>query len=344
MTSRERVLATLDRRRTDRPPWVEIGFHPSIVSRILGEPVRTGGSGFFPLAEGEDMEREVDLWVRMAQVTGLDALALKNWGVAFPGADGYAMSGGTIKCLSDVERIIRDNPPFIKPTFEKHARILLSRCRDAGLACFFQTNFGMGLALSSIGFADLCAFSIEEPQTIRRFWDYCEQGFTPVYEMFHRLGPDFIAIGDDIAFGQGPYFSPEAMRELVFPHWRRMAAKLRLPWIYHSDGNLLPVMEDLLSLGMRAIHPIEPYGTMDIARVKREFGHRVTLAGNLDMNTIALGTPDDIRRGVHRLFEEVGNGGGWILSSSNSIDSGARPENVLAMGQAVRALSYAGTR
>lgn len=78
-------------------------------------------------------------------------------------------------------------------------------------------------------------------------------------------------IGDDIAFGSDPYFHPDVMRKLVFSHWKRMAAKINLPWLYHSDGNLLPVMEDLLGLGMNAIHPIEPYGTMDTAPLRFGF-------------------------------------------------------------------------
>jgi hypothetical protein len=340
MTSRERAVNTLLRRPTDRPPWIEIGFHPTMVARLSGRTTAASGSGFFPLEDPAEYERDIDTWVEVALEIGLDALALKNWGIAFPSERGHAMDGGTIKSLEDVERIIEENPPFIRPAFSACAPILLRKCHEAGLACFFETSFGMGTALASIGFADLCLFSVEHPEIVERFWDYCEQGFAPVYELFHRLQPDFIVLGDDIAFGQGTYFSPQAMREIVFPNWRRRARTISLPWLFHSDGNLLPVMEDLLSLGMNAIHPIEPYGTMDIVQLKRDIGHRVCLAGNLDMNIIAGGTPEEIRREVRWLFEQVGSGGGWMLSSSNSIDSGARPENVRAMGKAVRELSY----
>ena len=344
MTSRDRIVGALMRRPIDRPPWIEIGFHPSIVSRISGKPVLAGGSGFFTLDDPADYEHDIATWVEVALEIGLDGLGLKNWGVAYPSEKGNAMDGGTIKTLDDVERIIDRDPPFIRPSFEACAEILRRSCDDAGLACFFETNaFGMGTALASIGFADLCIFSLEKPDIIRRFWDYCEQGFSPVYELFHRLEPDFIVLGDDIAYGQGPYFSPAAMRDVVFPHWRRMAAKISLPWLYHSDGNLLPIMEDILDLGMKAIHPIEPYGTMDIVDVKRRYGSRVALAGNLDMNIIANGTTEDIETEIRRLFDAVGRDGGWILSSSNSIDSGANPENVAAMGRTVRQLSYGGS-
>jgi uroporphyrinogen decarboxylase len=334
------VLATLNRQPTDRPPWIEIGFHPTIVSALTGKAVRSGGSGFFPMEDPAAYEREVEIWAQMALDVGLDALALKNWGVAFPSERGHAMDGGTIKSVEDVERIMESTPTFIRESFEACAPILLRTCREAGLACFFETSFGMGVAQSSIGFADLCVFALEKPEIIRRFWDYCEQGFTPLYRRMQELEPDFLLLGDDIAYGHATYLSPQLMRDLVFPHWRRMARKLHLPWIYHSDGNLTDVMDDLLDLGMRGLHPIEPYGTMDIVDLKRQYGDRVTLAGNLDMNIIANGTPQDIQHEVRRLFREVGTDGGWILSSSNSIDGGASPDNVRAMGGSLRELSY----
>lgn len=158
-----------------------------------------------------------------------------------------------------------------------------------------------------------------------------------------RLKPDFLVIGDDLAYRQGPFVSPEVFRELFLPRYKRLASEIKCPWIFHSDGNLLPIMEDLLSLGMNAIHPIEPYGTMDIAAIKHDYGDRIALAGNIDMNIIANGTPNDIRREVKWLFENVGHRGGWILSSSNSIDSGANPENVMAMGKALREIAVYNT-
>lgn len=343
MDSRTRLLNTLLRRETDRPPWMEIGFHPSIIARLSGREVQSTGSGFFPLPDPDAYAAEIEVWIRVAQEIGLDALALKNWGVGFPaeGTHAWAMDGGTIKTVDDVERILDMDVGFIRPSFEACARTLIHRCREAGLGCFLETSFGIGIAVTSIGFGDLLTYSLERPEVIARFFDYCERGFTPVYELFHALEPDFILIGDDIAFGQGPFLRPQEFRSLVMPHFRRMAERIRLPWVYHSDGNLLPIMEDLLELGMNALHPIEPYGTMDIAQVKRDYGQRVVLAGNVDMNLIANGTPREMRQAVEWLFTHVGQGGGWILGSSNSIDSGANPENVRAMGAAVRSLAYA---
>ena len=340
MDAQERVVRTLNREPTDHPPWIEIGFHPTIMSRILGEELISTGSGFFPVAADKEWKAELDRWVRLAGKIGLNGVALKNWGVSFPSALGHQMDGGTIKSLDDVDRIIEEAPSFIKPNFPENAAYLKKSCHDEGLAFFVETHFGIGPCVNSLGFADFCTKAIEDPRIILKFWEYFSVGLLQVLELFHEIEPDFIVVGDDIAFGQSTYLSPDLMRQLVFPHFADMAKHISLPWIYHSDGNLMEVLEDLLALGMRAIHPIEPYGTMEIAELKREYGSRVVLAGNLDMNLIANATPDVIEGEVHRLFDEVGNRGGWILSSSNSIDSGANPENVVAMGRTIQACRY----
>ena len=198
---------------------MEIGFHPSIVARLTGRAVQSTGSGVFPLP-GDEYAREIDIWIEMAQSIGLDALALKNRGIGYPSehTHPWAMDGGTIKTMADVERIIDRHLSFVNPTFEACAPILISKCREAGLGCFLETNFGIGVTVTSIGFGDFFTYSIERPEIISRFFDYCAQGFTPVLELFHSLRPDFILIGDDIAFGQGPYLRPGAMKELVLSH------------------------------------------------------------------------------------------------------------------------------
>jgi hypothetical protein len=52
VTSRKRVFATLNRQPTDPPPWIETGFHPTIVSALTGKAVHSGVSDFFPLDGG----------------------------------------------------------------------------------------------------------------------------------------------------------------------------------------------------------------------------------------------------------------------------------------------------
>jgi uroporphyrinogen decarboxylase len=108
-----------------------------------------------------------------------------------------------------------------------------------------------------------------------------------------------------------------------------------LPWIFHTDGNFLPLLDDLLSLGMNALNPIEP-DAMDIRALRRRLGASVTLVGNIDINLLSLGTPEEVAECTRRTIADVAGEGAFILSSSNSIPGYCQVANVRAMVEACR--------
>jgi len=151
----------------------------------------------------------------------------------------------------------------------------------------------------------------------------------------NELGFDFMIVPEDLAWKQGPLFSPKMFRELFLPRMKRAAEKIKIPWIYHSDGNLLPILDDLLTLGMNGLANIEP-NAMDIVALKKRYGRRICLVGNIDLHyTLTQGTPEETEAEVKKRIAEVGPGGGYILASSNSLTAYCKPENVLAMNRAV---------
>jgi uroporphyrinogen decarboxylase len=94
-------------------------------------------------------------------------------------------------------------------------------------------------------------------------------------------------------------------------------------------------MDLFIDLGATAFHPIEK-GAMDIAAVKKEYGDRVCLLGNVDLNILGAGTPEETDAEVKYLIENVAPGGGYIVTSGNSLASYLKPECVLAMSRAVK--------
>jgi uroporphyrinogen decarboxylase len=102
----------------------------------------------------------------------------------------------------------------------------------------------------------------------------------------------------------------------------------------HSDGKLTDVLDDLIALGLDALHPIEPKA-MDIRQLKRDYGDKLTLFGNVDLNVLGLGTPGQTRQLVRELIRDLAPGGGYAVSSSNSVSYYVKVENYVAMLQAV---------
>ena len=94
-------------------------------------------------------------------------------------------------------------------------------------------------------------------------------------------------------------------------------------------------LPDLVDLGIAGLHPLEK-GAMDMPAVKKEYGDRICLLGNVDLNILGLGTPGDVDEEVRQLIASVGPGGGYVVTSGNSLAGYVKPENARALSQAVQ--------
>jgi 5-methyltetrahydrofolate--homocysteine methyltransferase len=102
-------------------------------------------------------------------------------------------------------------------------------------------------------------------------------------------------------------------------------------FIFHSDGDCTEVMEDFIDCGFHGFNPIQP-NAMDIVEVKKRWGKKLCLIGNINLDsTLTLGTPDDVRAEVYERIRTIGPGGGYMVSSSNSITDYVPPENMKAL-------------
>ena len=208
---------------------------------------------------------------------------------------------------------------------------------------------GMGLILMTDGIferftKDLMAYEtfcfklVDEPELIWNMFAKVGALWLEIYEKvaaIPQVGAVWLA--DDIAYGQGLLFSPRIMRKHLFPWYRRIgeaAARYNKPLLFHSDGNLRPILEDLIDCGVKVIQPIEPKG-MDIKALKRDYAGRLCLVGNIDLgSTLTLGTPDEVRAEVRQHLRDLAPGGGYCVGSSNSVTNYVPLVNFKAMLEA----------
>jgi len=212
----------------------------------------------------------------------------------------------------------------------------LIRENKGNRAVFTKIRLGLAPAINSMGLAHFCTALGDQPDLVERVMNLYADWQIRVLERLHNMAFDFFWAADDLAYKTGPFISPGQMRDICFPIMKRVAVSIEKPWVFHSDGNLWPVMDDLLSLGMNAIHPIEPQA-MNIVETQQKIGDRVCLVGNIDLDTVLCrGSLEDVDKAVRYLIANVSENGGHIISSSNTIPSYARPENVIRLGEAVR--------
>jgi uroporphyrinogen decarboxylase len=104
------------------------------------------------------------------------------------------------------------------------------------------------------------------------------------------------------------------------------------PAVFHSDGNISQFLDDLVNIGISGLNPIERNSGMDLADLKRKFGHKICLFGNVDNKKILSdGTLEEIEEDVMNCIRAAGKGGGFVLMSDNSWHLGVSPKNAQAM-------------
>jgi len=155
-----------------------------------------------------------------------------------------------------------------------------------------------------------------------------------------KAGAEAVMLGDDYAYNDGPFISPSHFREFVLPGLRKMVKMIHETSAYcikHTDGNIMPILDMIIDSGVDAINPIDPIAGMDIQKIKEMYGSRVCIVGNIDCGSLLTnGTPQQVVRAVKECILKASPAGGHILSSSNSIHSGVKPENFLAMVEAAK--------
>mgnify|MGYP000881570321 CR=1 FL=1 len=138
----------------------------------------------------------------------------------------------------------------------------IARYRE-DFAVFARIRLGTASTIESMGLDIFSIMLYEDPDLVmeihRRFSQWC----AAVVEHLNGMDFDFYWAFDDIADTKASWIDPAMYEQFLMPHQRLVTDTIRRPWVYHSDGNFLPVIEQVLSLGMSAIHPLQP-SAMDI--------------------------------------------------------------------------------
>ncbi|MBN1640032.1 MAG: hypothetical protein JXA09_02260 [Anaerolineae bacterium] len=332
MNSRERVLAALNRQEPDRVPYCELGVDRALAAQLLDWPA--------PSSQAANLEANlytVEEAKAIASALGLDnityVLRAPIYAHKHPGQDGRLFYGaGMITSLEDLSTIELPDPDDEALYWEAEA---FARQKGEYAACLV-TRIGIFPAMLSLGIERFAIALYDDMPLVEAVLDrYCDWA-AAVAQHVCGLGYDVLVSTDDMAFKSAPYFSPRVFREVVVPRYRRVREHISLPWVLHSDGNVLPFLDDLIELGIAGLHPLEK-GAMDIRAVKRDYGDRLCVLGNVDLNLLGVGTPEEVEREVRDLIRDLAPGGGYILTSGNSLAGYLRLENVMALAKAARA-------
>lgn len=138
-------------------------------------------------------------------------------------------------------------------------------------------------------------------------------------------GVDFLCINSDYGYNLGPFVSPQKFSEIVTPYLTEIVGKMHdfgTKAILHSDGDLRLILDQLASTGLDGYQSIDPQGFMDIAEVKKHYGDRLILMGNVMASMLQETNEEAIRESVRYCMTHGKPGGRYIFSTSNCVFAG----------------------
>jgi uroporphyrinogen decarboxylase len=330
MNSRERVIAALRRQQPDRVPVVEFVIDEGVRRALFPDAVEIGA---FCEAIGLDA---VGCGLQFRQRPEEDG-HVDEWGVFYRGSPEMLSHPvrGPIASLEDLQEYEPPDPeaewrlgqlPEIVERYKGKKAIILHH-----RAAFMWSAYLSGLD-------NLLLWFIAEPELAHGLMDKVLEANIGMVRRAIRAGADIIMLGDDYAHNFAPMMSPAHFREFIFPRLKRMIDAIHEEGalcIKHTDGHLWPILEMIVDAGPDAVNPLEPVAGMDVGEVKAAYGERVALVGNIDCGELlSHGTEEEVEEAVRTCIAAGAPGGGFMLSSSNSIHSSVRPENYLAMVRA----------
>ena len=356
MKPRDRVLAAIRRERTDRCP-LQIAFTPEFAARLRRDlhlpekdpanPHSTEAEYDLEMALGVDMLRTSVGWV-----TGYykgDRPYTDEWGVGFVPAEyttrfgkGYYTEplGHPLAEDGALEKYRVPDPerPELYNGVEKLIREHKGEHWIVGetVTTIFET------AAALRGLERLLLDMIADPDLADRILEIPYRYHLAAARRMVRMGVDMIWVGDDVGTQRGMLMSPALWRKFLKPRMASFIAEIRslnpgLKVAYHSDGDIRPIIPELIEIGVDVLNPIQP-ACMDPAELKRLYGDRLSFWGAIDeQRTLPFGSPEDVRREVRLRLETVGKGGGLIIGPTHHIQLDTPLENLWALVEEVTA-------
>lgn len=298
-TPRERFIAALERRPlAGRVPHFELVFYLTMEAFGKVHPLHRDYSQWDQMEERERQLHRNDMaeiYIAIAERYEQSAIMVQP-------------NPGTFEECAELIRLIRE---------KTGDRFFLLKHGDA---TFGIPNGGQ--------MAEFCYRLVDEPHKVKAEAEARVAEALRKAERQARLGGlDGFALCTDYCFNTGPFLRPAQFAEFVTPYLAKLTQGYRDLGFYvikHTDGNIVPIIDQIVETGPHALHSLDPQAGVVIAEVKRLYGDRVCLIGNVNCGLLDTGTDEEVVESARYALRHGMPGGGYIFSTSNCIYTGMR--------------------
>jgi uroporphyrinogen decarboxylase len=359
MKHRDRILMALNHEAPDRCP-MQISFTPEFADRLradlqikgqgLHNPHGGGNTYALEMALDEDMLLTSVGWAN-SYYQEAEAY-IDEWGIGWKSIP-YHTPFGTGRYTEIASHPLADEKVLTryKAPDPERAELYL----DAGrLIQDFKSEYWIvGSTVTTIfetawalrGYERMLSDFLLNPDIAEAILDIPFHYHLTAARKLVEMGADMIWIGDDVGAQAGMLISPRLWRKFLKPKMAEFIATLKnirseVKIAYHSDGNIEPIIPELIEIGLDILNPIQP-ACMDPAQLKLKYGDKLCFWGSLDeQHTLPFGTPEAVRQEVITRLKTIGKMGGLILGPTHHVQLDTPMENFWAMVNTITQTSY----
>ncbi len=347
MTKRERVMRTIRFQETDRVPVYDLLQNDAVIEHYSGEiPTPENGVRLkaITIAKTMDMTRSISGPNHPGEVLAENGIRTRrerwtSWIIERPWHD----MPGLIEWIKG--EITRAEQQVFDRTYAENFHKVVQDWLDMNAAAdptgrgdptVLIIESGAGLT-ELYHVTDLQTFSFltaDYPDLVEEWLDARNRAQLRRVAAIAdpRLIPTVLTY-DDIAYKTATIFSPRWLRR----YWIPRLKKLNDAWherdtccLFHSDGNLMPVLDDLVAAGIDGLNPLEVLAGMSVGKVRQKYP-KLFLTGGIDVSQLlSFGTPDEVRAACRQAIAEA-NGRGYFLGSTTELHWDVKLENAIAM-------------
>jgi uroporphyrinogen decarboxylase len=362
---RERVLMALYHEEPDRCP-MQISFTPEFASRLKDDLGLTDGDFHNPHGGGNTymLERTLDEdmlltsvgWANSYYATEVyseDGVSYTDeWGVGWKNVE-YETRFGKGRYteivghpLADDDAIDSYQPPDPnRPELYVEAERVIKEYKDEYWIVGVTVTTVFETAWALRGYERTLMDLAVHPDFIEKLFDIPFNYHLTAAKKLVKMGVDMIWIGDDMGAQDRMLISPETWRRFFKPRMATFISALKsinpdVKVAYHSDGNISPIIPDLIEIDLDVLNPIQPQ-SMDPEKVKKEYGDKLCFWGSMDEQyTLPFGTPAEVEREVITRLKTLGKNGGLIIGPTHHVQLDTSLENFWAMVNAITKTLY----
>lgn len=191
----------------------------------------------------------------------------------------------------------------------------------------------------TVGMEEFLVRMVTEPEFIVKATEAYVNPVLPWIDAMCDLGVDAIIECSDYCGNDGPLMGARCFRQFILPGLAEMARITHAQGKYflkHTDGDTWTILDDLVAIGVKGWQGIQPSIGMELKRLKEKYGGRLCLFGGVNNETLIAGTEQEVTEEVRQAFRDAAAGGGYVLTSGNTLQIGTKYENYMAMLNAGR--------